>query len=97
MAHDVVAEIRAGGGVAVPDNHDIASETGAAEVVKSALEAFGRLDIVVNNAGILRDATFHKMTVQQCEAVRQGHLDGTAFVTSRLGLICASNATAGWS
>lgn len=80
-AQDVVAEIRAAGGVAVPDDHDIASETGAKEVVKSALEAFGRLDIVVNNAGILRDATFHKMSVQQWEAVRQVHLDGTAFVT----------------
>ena len=80
-AQDVVAEIRAAGGVAVPDDHDIASETGAQEVVKSALEAFGRLDIVVNNAGILRDATFHKMSVQQWEAVRQVHLDGTAFVT----------------
>lgn len=76
-----MAEIRAAGGVAVPDDHDIASETGAKEAVKSALEAFGRLDIVVNNAGILRDATFHKMTVQQWEAVRQVHLDGTAFVT----------------
>lgn len=80
-AQDVVAEIRAAGGVAVPDDHDIASETGAKEAVKSALEAFGRLDIVVNNAGILRDATFHKMTVQQWKAVRQVHLDGTAFVT----------------
>lgn len=80
-AQDVVAEIRAAGGVAVPDDHDIASETGAKEVVKSALEAFGRLHLVVNNAGILRDATFHKMTVQQWEAVRQVHLDGTAFVT----------------
>lgn len=80
-AQDVVAEIRAVGGVAVPDDHDIASETGAKEVVKSALEAFGRLDIVVNNAGILRDATFHKMTVEQWQAVRQVHLDGTAFVT----------------
>lgn len=80
-AQDVVAEIRAAGGVAVPDDHDIASETDAQELVKSALEAFGRLDIVVNNAGILRDATFHKMSVQQWEAVRQVHLDGTAFVT----------------
>jgi NAD(P)-dependent dehydrogenase (short-subunit alcohol dehydrogenase family) len=80
-AQDVVAEIRAAGGVAVPDDHDIASETDAQELVKSALEAFGRLDIVVNNAGILRDATFHKMSVQQWEAVRQVHLDGTVFVT----------------
>ncbi|MGK2880356.1 MAG: SDR family NAD(P)-dependent oxidoreductase [Mycobacterium sp.] len=80
-AQDVVAEIRAAGGVAVPDHHDIASYSDAQELVKSALEAFGRLDIVVNNAGILRDATFHKMSVQQWEAVRQVHLDGTAFVT----------------
>ncbi|PND54369.1 serine/threonine protein kinase [Mycobacterium sp. ENV421] len=80
-AQDVVAEIRAAGGVAVPDDHDIASEAGARAVVESALQAFGRLDIVVNNAGILRDATFHKMTVKQWEAVRQVHLDGTVLMT----------------
>ncbi|MEM6107575.1 SDR family NAD(P)-dependent oxidoreductase [Mycobacterium sp. 050272] len=80
-AQDVVAEIRAAGGVAVPDDHDIASEAGARAVVQSALETFGRLDIVVNNAGILRDATFHKMTVEQWEAVRQVHLDGTVLMT----------------
>jgi hypothetical protein len=51
-AHGVVEEIRAAGSVAVPDDHDIASETGARAVVSSALEAFGRLDIVVNNAGM---------------------------------------------
>lgn len=80
-AQNVVAEIRAAGGVAVPDGHDIASEAGAHAVIDSALEAFGRLDIVVNNAGILRDATFHKMTVEQWDAVRKVHLDGTALVT----------------
>lgn len=80
-AQNVVAEIRAAGGVAVPNGHDIASEAGAHAVIDSALEAFGRLDIVVNNAGILRDATFHKMTVEQWDAVRKVHLDGTALVT----------------
>lgn len=80
-AEDVVAEIVGAGGVAVADHHDISTEQGAQGVVATAGDAFGRLDIVVNNAGILRDATFHKMTVEQWQAVLRVHLDGAALVT----------------
>ncbi|MCF7550771.1 SDR family NAD(P)-dependent oxidoreductase [Pseudonocardia sp. WMMC193] len=80
-AESVVGEIQAAGGAAVADHHDISTEEGARAVVQTALDAFGRIEIVVNNAGILRDATFHKMTTEQWNAVRRVHLDGTAYVT----------------
>lgn len=80
-AEDVVREIRAAGGTAVADHHDISTEDGARAVVQTALDAFGRVEVLVNNAGILRDSTFHKMTVDQWMAVCKVHLDGTALVT----------------
>lgn len=61
---------------------DLAQPDTTAGLAAQAVAAFGRLDIVVNNAGILRDATFHKMTVEQWETVRQVHLDGTMLTTS---------------
>jgi NAD(P)-dependent dehydrogenase (short-subunit alcohol dehydrogenase family) len=80
-AEDVVREIIEAGGTAVADHHDISTEAGAQAVVQTALAAFGRVEVVVNNAGILRDSTFHKMTVEQWMAVTRVHLDGTALVT----------------
>ena len=80
-AQEVVAEITAAGGTAVADHRDIATEDGARGVVEAALEAFGRLDGVVNNAGILRDGTFHKTDPEQWRAVVRVHLDGSALVT----------------
>lgn len=80
-ARAVVDEIVAAGGTAVADHHDISALEGARALVASALEAFGRVEVVVNNAGILRDTTFHKMTAEQWRAVCRVHLDGTAFVT----------------
>ncbi|CAK4196916.1 unnamed protein product [Aphanomyces euteiches] len=77
-ADQVVNEIRAKGGVAVA-NYD--SVTDGAKVVASAIEAFGRVDIIVNNAGILRDRAFHKMTRAEWDAVKSVHLDGTFAVT----------------
>src|SRR5690606_38862801 len=56
-AADVVAEIEAFGGTAVSNCDDVASWAGAEALVRSAIDAFGDLDIVVNNAGILRDST----------------------------------------
>ena len=80
-AQAVVDEITAAGGTAIADHHDISTEVGAAALVRTALDTFGRIEVVVNNAGILRDTTFHKMTVEQWTAVCRVHLDGTAFVT----------------
>lgn len=77
-ADKVVAEIRAAGGTAVA-NHD--SVTDGGKIVQNALDAFGRVDIVVNNAGILRDKTFHKMEDTDWELVYKVHLEGAYKVT----------------
>ncbi len=75
-AQKVVEEIQAAGGEAVA-NYDSVSETAGAEaMVKAAVDAFGRLDIVVNNAGILRDKSFVKMTEPDFDAVIAVHLKG---------------------
>lgn len=80
-ADEAVKVIVDAGGEAVADYHSVATAEGGAGVVQTALDAFGRVDVVVNNAGILRDRTFHKMTDDDWHAVRAVHLDGTYFVT----------------
>lgn len=80
-AESVVAEIKQAGGEAVADHNDISSEAGGKAVVQTALDSFGRVEVVVNNAGILRDVTFHKMSMEQWASVLRVHLDGTFFVT----------------
>src|SRR6476660_9657150 len=81
-AHDVVAEIEAMGGQAAANEDDISSWDGAGNVVKQAIDTFGGLDIVVNNAGILRDRMLVNMTEEEWDAVIQVHLKGT-FAPSR--------------
>lgn len=76
-AHEVVAEIKAAGGHAVADGNDVSDPDGAKAMVARATDAFGRLDAVVNNAGILRDAFFHKMSFEDFDAVVKVHLYGT--------------------
>ena len=76
-ADSVVREIRAEGGSAVADRHDVASFDAAAAMVESARSAFGRIDVVVNNAGNLRDAIFHRMTEADFDAVLAVHLKGS--------------------
>ncbi len=77
-ADRVVAEIRAAGGVAVA-NHD--SVTDGDKIVQNALDAFGRVDVVVNNAGILRDKSFAKMEDADWDLVYRVHLEGAYKVT----------------
>jgi NAD(P)-dependent dehydrogenase (short-subunit alcohol dehydrogenase family) len=80
-ADEVVAEIVAAGGEAVASHDDVATSEGGAAAVQRALDAFGRIDAVVNNAGILRDRSFHKMTDAEWDAVIKVHLYGTYHVT----------------
>jgi NAD(P)-dependent dehydrogenase (short-subunit alcohol dehydrogenase family) len=80
-AKGVVEEILAAGGVAVADTHSVATPEGGDAIVAHALDAFGRIDIVVNNAGILRDKAFHNMTLEMWDAVHGTHLRGAFNVT----------------
>jgi NAD(P)-dependent dehydrogenase (short-subunit alcohol dehydrogenase family) len=80
-ADKVVAEIKAAGGQAVPNYDSVADPKSAANIVKTAVDSFGTIDIVVNNAGVLRDKTFHNMTVDDFDFVVKVHFLGTAYVT----------------
>jgi NAD(P)-dependent dehydrogenase (short-subunit alcohol dehydrogenase family) len=80
-AEKVVGEIRAAGGEAAANHDDVATHEGAAGIVKTALDAFGRIDVLVNNAGILRDKTFLKLEEADFDAVIAVHLKGTFLVS----------------
>lgn len=80
-AQSVVEEIRAAGGEAVADGHSIADWDSAHRIVEHALDVFGCLHGVVNNAGILRDKIFHKMERDEFESVIQVHLLGYFYVS----------------
>lgn len=75
-AAEVVAEIEAAGGQAVANTSDIADWAGAAELIGTALEAFGRLDVLVNNAGFLRDRMLVNLGEAEWDAVIRVHLKG---------------------
>jgi NAD(P)-dependent dehydrogenase (short-subunit alcohol dehydrogenase family) len=76
MADQVVGEIKAAGGRAVANYDSVADAEGAANIVKTALEEFGKIDGIVSNAGILRDGTFHKMDDAAWDSVLKVHLYG---------------------
>jgi len=80
-AESVVQEIIAAGGQAVANYESVASWASARRIVQCALDNFGRIDSVVNNAGILRDVMFHKMTEDDWHAVIDVHLNGTFYVS----------------
>jgi NAD(P)-dependent dehydrogenase (short-subunit alcohol dehydrogenase family) len=80
-AERVVDEIKALGGEAVADTNSVATPEGGAGIVKSAVDAFGKVDIVINNAGILRDKAFHNMTPDLVDPVIDVHLKGAFNVT----------------
>ena len=81
-AQAVVDEIKAAGGDAIADGGSVADPDAARAMVEAAVKEFGRIDAVVNNAGILRDGYFHKMSYEDLDAVVKVHLYG-AFNTSR--------------
>jgi 3-hydroxy-3-methylglutaryl CoA synthase/NAD(P)-dependent dehydrogenase (short-subunit alcohol dehydrogenase family)/putative sterol carrier protein len=80
-ADQVVEEIKALGGEAVSNYDSVATVAGGENIVKAALDAFGTVDILINNAGILRDKSFIKMEPETWEAVLDVHLNGAYFVT----------------
>ncbi len=82
FAAQTVADIKKAGGEAVVNGDDVSSWAGAKNMIDSAVKAYGRLDIVVNNAGILRDRMLVNMSEEEWDAVIQVHLKGT-FAPSR--------------
>jgi NAD(P)-dependent dehydrogenase (short-subunit alcohol dehydrogenase family) len=81
-AQDVVDEIQAMGGDAVANTDSVADWAGAQRLIETAIEAFGRLDVLVNNAGILRDRMLSNMSEEEWDSVIDVHLKGT-FAPSR--------------
>src|SRR5260221_2335655 len=79
-AERVVEEIRATGGTAAASSDSVADWTSANRIVQAALDNFGRIDAVVNNAGILRDRFFFNMSVEEWRAVIDVHLNGSFYV-----------------
>lgn len=75
-AEEVAAEIRARGGQAIANTDDVSSWSGAEQMVATTIEVFGDLDVVVNNAGILRDRTLANMTEEEWDSVIAVHLKG---------------------
>jgi len=80
-ADEVVAEIRASGGTAVACYASVADEAGAASIVTAAIGEFGRIDAVINNAGIHDSVPFERVTARQFQTMLDVHLFGTIFVT----------------
>lgn len=94
-ADEVVAEIRAAGGEAVANYDDVADWDGGANIVTTALDAFGRLDAVVNNAGFVRDRMFVSCTPEEWDAVIRVHLRGHFCVSRHAADHWRSEAKAG--
>jgi NAD(P)-dependent dehydrogenase (short-subunit alcohol dehydrogenase family) len=81
-ANQVVTEIEEAGGEAIANYDSVSTEEGGKAIVQSALDTFGKVDVVVNNAGILRDKSFAKMTMAEMEAVIDVHVKGGFYVSS---------------
>jgi NAD(P)-dependent dehydrogenase (short-subunit alcohol dehydrogenase family) len=81
MADVVVEEIRAEGGIAIANKASVSDKAGARSIIDDAVSEFGTVDILINNAGILRDKSFKKMALEDWDIVMDVHLNGTAYVT----------------
>jgi len=80
-AEAVVSEIENKGGTAIANFDDVSTPESAGRIIDAAMEAFGKVDILINNAGVLRDKTFAKMQLSDFEYVLKVHLMGTVYVT----------------
>ncbi len=80
-AEHVVDEIKSLGGEAVADTNSVATPEGGQAIVQTALDAYGKVDVLINNAGILRDKSFHNMTPELLNPVLDVHLKGAFYVT----------------
>ncbi len=80
-AEEVVAEIKKNGGQAIANFNSVAEPASAQAIVKAAVENFGRVDAVINNAGILRDRIFHRMSIEDWKQVIDVHLNGAFYVS----------------
>ena len=81
MADAVVKEITEAGGEAVANYDSVSTPEGGEAIIQSALDNFGKVDVVINNAGILRDKTFAKLAPEELEAVIDVHLKGAFYVS----------------
>jgi NAD(P)-dependent dehydrogenase (short-subunit alcohol dehydrogenase family) len=81
MADTTVKEIQESGGEAVANYDSVSTPDGGKKITQAALDHFGRVDIVINNAGVLRDKTFLKLTPEELEIVLDVHLKGAFFVS----------------
>src|SRR5207244_5655594 len=77
MADQVVEEIKRAGGEAAPDYHGVDTYEGGEAIVKTALDAYGKVDIVIANAGILRDRAFHNLTEEDWDKIFAVHVKGS--------------------
>lgn len=91
MADAVVEKIKAEGGVAVANYDGVHTKEGGENIVQAALDNFGKLDILIHNAGILRDRSFTKMTEDEWRAVIEVHLNGAFYVTNPAFKIMKAN------
>ena len=80
-ASRVVDEITAMGGIAAANHDSVATPEGGESIVQAAVDTFGRVDILINNAGILRDRMFHYMSPEEFDAVMKVHLYGAFYVS----------------
>lgn len=80
-ADRVVKEIEEMGGTAIANKGSVSDRDGAKSIVEDAINAFGKIDVLVNNAGILRDKSFKKMSLDEWDLVINVHLNGSAYVT----------------
>jgi NAD(P)-dependent dehydrogenase (short-subunit alcohol dehydrogenase family) len=94
-AEEVVEEIRSFGGEAVVDGHDVADWDGSRQIVQTALDAYGGLDVVVNNAGFVRDRMFVNATEDEWDAVLRVHLKGHFAVARWAGAYWRDRSKAG--